>query len=151
MSTASQSFFLADDAATAAFGAKLAAILKPGDIILLDGDLGAGKTAMARAIIRTLLADPTLDVPSPSFALVQPYERGEQAILHADLYRLAGESEIEELGLLDDPDAIVLVEWPDRAPRLRKLASIVMALSVPAGGDGRNLAIEIRDSRPLAQ
>lgn len=151
MSTVSQSFFLADDAATAAFGAKLAAILKPGDIILLDGDLGAGKTALARAIIRTLMADPGLDVPSPSFALVQPYERGEQAILHADLYRLAGESEIEELGLLDDPDAIVLIEWPDRAPRLRKLASVIIGLSVPPGGDGRTLAIKIRDSRQIAR
>ena len=151
MSAVSHSFFLADDAATEAFGAKLAAILTPGDIILLDGDLGAGKTAMARAIIRTLMADPALDVPSPSFALVQPYERGEQAILHADLYRLAGESEIEELGLLDDPDAIVLIEWPDRAPRLRKLASIIIGLSVPPGGNGRNLAIEIRGSRQIAQ
>lgn len=142
-----QSFFLADDAATAAFGTRLASVLVPGDIVLLDGDLGAGKTAMARAIIRSLCRDPDLDVPSPSFALVQPYECEGQTILHADLYRLAGESEIEELGLFDDPDAIVLIEWPDRAPRLRKLATIVLQLAVGTGGKGRNLAMTIEDDR----
>jgi tRNA threonylcarbamoyladenosine biosynthesis protein TsaE len=144
-----QSLFLADDAATAAFGARLAAILTPGDIVLLDGDLGAGKTALARAIIRSLCRDPDLDVPSPSFALVQPYEYDGQAILHADLYRLAGESEIEELGLFDDPEAIVLIEWPERAPRLASLASIVLQLAVPAGGAGRNLAMTMRDGRTV--
>jgi tRNA threonylcarbamoyladenosine biosynthesis protein TsaE len=142
-----QSFFLADDAATAAFGTRLASVLVPGDIVLLDGDLGAGKTALARAIIRSLCRDPGLDVPSPSFALVQPYECEGQAILHADLYRLAGESEIEELGLFDDPDAIVFIEWPDRAPRLRKLATIVLQLAVGTGGKGRNLAMTIKDDR----
>jgi tRNA threonylcarbamoyl adenosine modification protein YjeE len=149
MDGVAQSLFLADDAATAAFGARLAAILTPGDIVLLDGDLGAGKTAMARAIIRSLCRDPDLDVPSPSFALVQPYEYDGQAILHADLYRLAGESEIEELGLFDDPEAIVLIEWPERAPRLAGLASIVLQLAVPAGGAGRNLAMTMRDGRTV--
>jgi tRNA threonylcarbamoyladenosine biosynthesis protein TsaE len=144
-----QSFFLADDAATAAFGTRLASVLVPGDIVLLDGDLGAGKTALARAIIRSLCRDPGLDVPSPSFALVQPYECEGQTILHADLYRLAGESEIEELGLFDDPEAIVLIEWPDRAPRLASLASIVLQLAVPAGGAGRNLTMTIRDDRAV--
>ena len=148
---APQSLFLPDDAATAAFGAQLAALIQPGDIILLDGDLGAGKTALARAIIRTLCADPAMDVPSPSFALVQPYEKGEQTILHADLYRLAEASEIEELGLLDDPDAIVLIEWPDRAPRLRTLATIVIALGVPPGGNGRNVSLTIGDGRTLSR
>ena len=65
---------LADDAATAALGAQPRRVLRPGDLVLLEGDLGAGKTALARAIIRTLAGDPRLDVPSPSFALVQPYD-----------------------------------------------------------------------------
>jgi len=65
--------FLADDAATAVLGAELAAVLTPGALVLLSGGLGAGKTALARAMVRTLTGDPRMDVPSPSFPLVQPY------------------------------------------------------------------------------
>src|SRR5690554_1580879 len=82
--------------------------LTPGDIVALNGDLGAGKSALARAIIRSLATDPALDVPSPSFALVQPYDTPRGPVLHADLYRLADASEADELGLLDTPDAIIL-------------------------------------------
>ena len=140
---------LADDAATAAFGARLVAVLKPGDLIALDGDLGAGKTALARAVIRTLVGDPKLDVPSPSFALVQPYEIDGRPILHADLYRLSSEAEIDELGLFERADAIVLVEWPARAPSLAAKADVTIALSVPKGGAGRDVDIEFRDGRVL--
>ena len=140
---------LADDAATAAFGARLAAVLKPGDLIALDGDLGAGKTALARAVIRTLVGDPKLDVPSPSFALVQPYEIDGRPILHADLYRLSSEAEIDELGLFERADAIVLVEWPARAPSLAAKADVTIALSVPKGGAGRDVDIVFRDGRVL--
>ena len=129
--------FLADDDATAALGAQLARALQPGDIVLLSGGLGAGKTALARAIIRHLADDPDLDVPSPSFALVQPYEVNGTPLLHADLYRLRNEREIDELGLFDRVDAIVLVEWPERAPDLASLATLSIALSVPADGIGR--------------
>src|SRR5690554_4285994 len=108
--------FLADDAATAQFGAELALTLKPGEVVSLEGDLGAGKTALARAIIRALADDPALEVPSPTFALIQPYETPRGPVLHADLYRLADAAEADELGLLDEPEAIVLVEWADRAP-----------------------------------
>lgn len=141
--------FLADDAATAALGRRLAAVLRAGDLILLDGDLGAGKTALARSIIRSLVGDPRLDVPSPSFALVQPYVAGGRPVLHADLYRLGGEDEVEELGLFDDPDAIVLVEWPERAPSLAGRSDVLVRLSVPPGGDGRNADITFRDGRPF--
>lgn len=141
---------LADDAATAAFGARLAGVLRPGDLVLLDGDLGAGKTALARAVIRTLVGDPKLDVPSPSFALVQPYEAGGRPILHADLYRLSSEAEIDELGLFDRADAIVLVEWPARAPSLAARADVMVRLAVPRGGAGRELEIDFRDGRDIA-
>lgn len=129
--------FLSDDEATAALGARLAAALKPGDLVLLSGGLGAGKTALARTIIRTLVGDPRLDVPSPSFALVQPYEAAGKPVLHADLYRLREEREIDELGLFDRADAIVLVEWPERAPELFPRAAVSVTLSIPADGRGR--------------
>lgn len=140
---------LRDDAATAAFGTRLATALKPGDLVLLDGDLGAGKTALARAVIRQLVGDPRLDVPSPSFALVQPYEAKGVPVLHADLYRLASEAEIDELGLFDRADAIVLVEWPERAPSLAGRADVTVALSVPADGAGRDVEITFADGRGL--
>ena len=105
-----ENIFLADDDATMALGRRLAAALRPGDLVLLDGDLGAGKTALARAVIRTLVGDERLDVPSPSFALVQPYEANGHPILHADLYRLRGAHEVDELGLFDRAEVSVFGE-----------------------------------------
>ncbi|HEV7718814.1 MAG TPA: tRNA (adenosine(37)-N6)-threonylcarbamoyltransferase complex ATPase subunit type 1 TsaE [Arsenicitalea sp.] len=137
-----QTLFLPDDAATLALGVALAKALVPGDLVLLQGDLGAGKTALARSIIRALVGDPAVEVPSPSFALVQPYQGAQGPILHADLYRLAAAGEIGELGLFDDPAAIVLVEWPERAPELFDDATVVVRLSVPPGGAGRDVVIE---------
>lgn len=136
--------FLPDDAATAAFGTELATLLHPGDVVRLEGDLGAGKTALARAIIRALAADPKLEVPSPTFALVQPYYTPNGPVLHADLYRLAAASEVEELGLLEDSDAIVLVEWSERAPEIAAAATLRVTLTVPPGGDGRQARVERR-------
>ena len=129
--------FLADDAATAALGTQLAARLKPGDLVLLSGGLGAGKTALARSVVRKLVGDPAMDVPSPSFALVQPYESEAGPVIHADLYRLRDPREIDELGLFDRADAVVLVEWPERSPDLASLAAMSVTLSVPADGNGR--------------
>ena len=140
--------FLADESETNAIGARLAALLRPGDLVLLDGDLGAGKTALARAVIRSLTGDPKLEVPSPTFALVQPYEANGKPILHADLYRLASEREIDELGFFDNPDAIVLVEWPARAPSLADMATLRIKLSIPRQG-GRTLAAQFTDGRSL--
>lgn len=144
-----QTLFLPDDAATAELGRRLAAILQPGDLVLLAGDLGAGKTALARAVIRALMGDEGLAVPSPSFALVQPYETGELSVLHADLYRLVSEREIDELGLFDRPDAIVLVEWPERAAGLRDMASVTIDIAIPSGGAGRSATIAMRDGRQI--
>jgi tRNA threonylcarbamoyladenosine biosynthesis protein TsaE len=132
---------LADDAATAELGASIARELRPGDIVLLEGDLGAGKTALARAIIRSLAADPALDVPSPTFALVQPYDTRAGQVLHADLYRLGDPREVDELGLLDNPDAIVLVEWAARSPEIVAAAAMTVELAIPPGGQGRLVRI----------
>ena len=134
--------FLPDDDATSAFGAELAASLKPGDVVRLEGDLGAGKTALARAIIRALANDPALEVPSPTFAILQPYDTPVAPVLHADLYRLADASEVEELGLLDDPDAIVLVEWAERAPQVLDAVTVTVTLDIPPGGAGRKANVE---------
>jgi tRNA threonylcarbamoyl adenosine modification protein YjeE len=136
--------FLADDAATARLGRELAATLRPGELVLLDGDLGAGKTALARAVIRALLGDDEMDIPSPSFSLVQPYEGNGIFLLHADLYRLASARETDELGLFDRPDAIVLVEWPERAPELFERADLTIRLAIPHTGLGRIATIERR-------
>lgn len=100
---------------TAAFGARLAARLRAGDAVLLEGPLGAGKSHLARAAIRALTR-PEEEVPSPSYTLVQTYEaRDGTPVWHADLHRLSGPDEVWELGLLDAlPEAIAFVEWPDR-------------------------------------
>ena len=124
--------FLADDEATAALGKRLAETLTPGDTVLLIGDLGAGKTSLARAVIRTLVGDASIDIPSPTFALVQPYESpsGTQ-ILHADLYRIVDPREVDELGLIDRDDAIVLIEWPEKARDLLPGHVRSVTLSIP--------------------
>jgi tRNA threonylcarbamoyladenosine biosynthesis protein TsaE len=98
---------------TAAAGAALASVARGGDVITLSGPLGVGKTAFARGFIKGLGHEG--EVPSPSFAIVQPYEDLEPAIWHVDFYRIEDESEIEELGLDVAADAVLLVEWPERA------------------------------------
>ena len=135
---------LPDDAATAALGAELAAELSPGDLVILQGDLGAGKTALARAIIRALAGDRELEVPSPTFALVQPYDTLKGPVLHADLYRLGDPREVDELGLLDNPEAIVLVEWAERSPEIVAAATLVVQLAIPPGGAGRTARVQRR-------
>ena len=107
---------LIGDVATAQLAQDIAMVAEPDWVIRLEGDLGAGKTTFARAFIRALADDPALDIPSPTYTLVQRYEEADPVVLHADLYRLSDPSEMLELGL-DDPDdkAIRLVEWPQNA------------------------------------
>ncbi len=139
---------LADDDATAALGRRIAAALKPGDLILLHGDLGAGKTALARTIVRTLMGDDTLDVPSPSFALVQPYDGKGVSILHTDLYRIRDPREVDELGLFDRPETIVLCEWPERGgDAFTSQATGEVSLSIPPSGEGRLASVTFDDGR----
>src|ERR1044072_5170745 len=111
------SLALANETATAHLMADLALLIGPGDVITLSGDLGAGKTAAARAMIRYLAADETLEVPSPTFTLVQGYDLPAFSLLHADLYRVEDAGELEEIGLSPLPEGTVaLIEWPQRAP-----------------------------------
>jgi len=107
---------LADERATRALMEDIAAAIEPGDLITLSGDLGAGKTTFARALIRHLAGDERVEVPSPTFTLTQSYELPRFTLMHADLYRLSGPAELAELGFEDEADSTVtLLEWPDRA------------------------------------
>ncbi len=127
--TGSRTFQISSEEETALFAARLAAALGPGDTILLEGGLGAGKTHFARALIQARLANAGLaeDVPSPTFTLVQTYSDGATEIWHADLYRLSGPDEVVELGLDDALDsAICLVEWPDRLRDLRPADALTL-------------------------
>ena len=143
-----QTLLLADDDATAELGRRLAGALRPGDLLLLQGDLGAGKTALARSIVRSLMADPRLDVPSPSFALVQPYEGNGISVLHTDLYRIRDPREVDELGLFDRTDTLVLCEWPEQADEeFTRRATVKVALSIPATGVGRLAEVTFVDAR----
>jgi hypothetical protein len=107
---------LVGDAATEQLAEDIAMVAAPGWVIRLDGDLGAGKTTFARAFIRALAKDASLEVPSPTYTLVQRYDEADPPVMHADLYRLSDPSEIVELGLDDEDDpAIRLIEWPGQA------------------------------------
>lgn len=133
---------LADAEASLAFGRRLGRCLRPGDIVLLEGPIGAGKTHIARAAIRAFLGAP-VEVPSPTYTLVQTYETPDEApgatIWHADLYRLTDTAEIEELGLFDAMGRdITLIEWPDR---LGTLPHAAMTLTLTPAGEGRDLRI----------
>ncbi|HQT75540.1 MAG TPA: tRNA (adenosine(37)-N6)-threonylcarbamoyltransferase complex ATPase subunit type 1 TsaE [Rhodopila sp.] len=119
---------LPDLAATEALGARLAALARPGDAILLEGPLGAGKTAFARAFLRAAAGDPSLDVPSPSFTLVQIYDTRIGPVFHYDLWRLDEANEMTELDWEDARDGVVLVEWPDRLGALRPADALTITL-----------------------
>ena len=107
---------LPDEHATRRLMVDIANALKPGDVITLSGDLGAGKTTFARALIRYLADDPSIEVPSPTFTLMQTYDLPQFPVVHADFYRLSGSAELAELGFDDLPEnAVILIEWPDRA------------------------------------
>jgi tRNA threonylcarbamoyladenosine biosynthesis protein TsaE len=104
---------LTDEASTMVFGATLGRVARVGDVITLSGPLGVGKTALARGFIGGL--GHTGEVPSPSFAIVQPYDELDPSVWHVDLYRIEDASEIDELGLDSASEAVLLVEWPERA------------------------------------
>jgi tRNA threonylcarbamoyladenosine biosynthesis protein TsaE len=126
---------LENEQATARLGAALAELVGPGDVVTLSGPLGVGKTALARGFIEALgHAD---EVPSPSFALVQPYETLQPPVWHVDLYRIEDAAEIEELGLDSATDAVLLVEWPERAGK--DAWPEALGLSLDFGQDGERI------------
>jgi tRNA threonylcarbamoyl adenosine modification protein YjeE len=133
---------LSDEAATAHLMADVALLIGPGDVITLSGDLGAGKTAAARAMIRYLAGDAALEVPSPTFTLAQVYDLPPFPLVHADLYRVNEAAELEEIGLSPLPEGTVaLIEWPERAPDALPPDRIDIALSHrPALGSGARAA-----------
>jgi tRNA threonylcarbamoyl adenosine modification protein YjeE len=130
---------LANEAATDRLGEDIAMMIAPGDAIALHGDLGMGKSTLARAIIRALANDPSLDVPSPTFTLVQAYAT-RVPVQHFDLYRLSSPDELEELGF-DEAirEGAVLIEWPERAEEL--LPTDAVHIHIDEAGAGRIIKI----------
>ena len=130
---------LPDEATTNRLGNDLSRALIKGDVLALHGDLGAGKTSLSRAIIRFLADDPKLDVPSPTFTLVQSYET-KLPVAHFDLYRVNDASELDELGLDEALETgIALIEWPERAGDA--LPSDTTHLAISHKGAGRHIEI----------
>ena len=130
---------LPDADATAHLGASLAACLQPGDAVCLFGPLGAGKSTLARGLIRALTS-PDEEVPSPTFTLVQTYETGNLILAHFDLYRLDDPNEIHELGLDEALDeGVVLIEWPERLEG--RLPPDRLDIVLTANGEGRTATL----------
>ncbi|KQT43212.1 tRNA threonylcarbamoyladenosine biosynthesis protein TsaE [Aureimonas sp. Leaf454] len=127
-------FDLPDEAATQRLAEDLVLACRAGDIVALSGDLGAGKSTLARAMVRTHAADADLDVPSPTFTLVQTYET-EPPIAHVDLYRLGDDAPLDELGLEEAAETgIVLCEWPERSPEVIERATLHVGLEIAGAG-----------------
>jgi tRNA threonylcarbamoyladenosine biosynthesis protein TsaE len=140
---------LPDLAATEALGAHLAAVARPGDCILLEGPLGAGKTALARAFLRAAADDLRMEVPSPSFTLVQIYDTKIGPVFHYDLWRLDGPNALTELDWEDALDGIVLVEWPDRLGPWRPDGALTITLTL-GEGEAREAALRGWEGRLTA-
>lgn len=132
--------FLADEAATQALGARLAEALPARAVLYLRGDLGAGKTTLARALLRA--AGHEGPVRSPTYTLIEPYRLPDSVYYHLDLYRLADPEELEFLGLRDllDEDCVLLVEWPQRGEGL--LPAPDLQLTLAPVGEGRHVEFE---------
>jgi tRNA threonylcarbamoyl adenosine modification protein YjeE len=132
---------------TESLGQFLAQELQPGDLVTLSGGLGAGKTTLARAVVRALAGDPELEVPSPTFTLIQTYETDAGPVVHADFYRIAGPGELRELGWEEVAEqAIVLVEWPERAEAAlaRSRLDIHFELAPASGPEARTATFVAR-------
>ena len=137
--------YLPDPEATAAAGQRIASGLGPGAVVCLWGDLGAGKTALARGILRGL--GHMGEVPSPTFNLVLTYETPAGPVWHFDLYRLGGPAEVLELGIEDAfADGISLIEWPDRLGSLLPDDRLDVRLEIAENG-GRRLTLEARGTQ----
>lgn len=132
---------------TSRIAAELATILKPGDTLLLDGPIGAGKSHFTRSAIRQMLFEPE-DIPSPTYTIVQTYHTPKGEIWHADLYRLSDPGEIDEIGLLAAfEEAICFVEWPGRMGERTPAAALTLTLSEGPEEDSRILTFSWNDPR----
>ncbi|MDX3908944.1 MAG: tRNA (adenosine(37)-N6)-threonylcarbamoyltransferase complex ATPase subunit type 1 TsaE [Sphingobium sp.] len=137
---------IVDEVAMREIGARLASVSQAGDVIALKGGLGAGKTTLARAILSALGLEE--DAPSPSFALVQPYERPllTLPVAHVDLYRLENGASVEELGLDDYlEDSLLIVEWPERLGSRLWNHSLILTIDVESEGT-RRLTAQVPDA-----
>lgn len=136
---------LRGEEATRALAQRLAPCLRAGDTLLLEGPIGAGKTALARALIQACQAaagQPAEEVPSPTFTLVQEYEAGDLAIWHTDLYRLSQPEEALELGLDEAMgQALCLIEWPDRLGPFTPADALRLTLEATPDGQARRCAL----------
>ncbi len=131
-----------DEASMAKIGERLASVIKSGDVILLEGPLGAGKTTLARGLIQKFCG--AHDVPSPTYTLVETYENAECPLWHFDLYRLEKPEDVWELGLEDALDqAVALIEWPDRIEGLLPADALRLTISI----EGKMRAITITASK----
>jgi tRNA threonylcarbamoyladenosine biosynthesis protein TsaE len=137
---------LANPAATHSLARTVAGMVAAGDAILLEGELGAGKSEFAREFLRELAGDPVLEVPSPTFTLVQSYETRLGPVHHFDLWRLENESDLIELGWDEARADIVVVEWPDRLGALRPSDALTISLAL-ADGEAREAALSGWDDR----
>jgi tRNA threonylcarbamoyladenosine biosynthesis protein TsaE len=133
---------------TSQFAARLGAELRPGDVVLLEGEIGSGKTHFARSLIQSLMTVPE-DVPSPTYTLVQAYETEAGEIWHCDLYRLSAVEEIEELGLTEAFDtAICLIEWPGKLGPLTPEAALKLSFETdPDTMENRHLTLSWSDPK----
>lgn len=132
---------LADPAATGKMAARLAPALRPGDVVALHGELGAGKTTFARALIRSLCG-PLREVPSPTFTLLQTYAAPEFEIRHFDLYRLTRPEDALELGIEEAmADTVTLIEWPDRLGRFLPPDRLDLRLEYADGATAGRVAV----------
>ena len=135
------SLSLPDEAATERLGTTLAARLRPRDLVALEGGLGAGKTTLARAILRAAAGDPGLVVPSPTFTLVEVYETPHGSFWHFDLYRLEAPEQVFELGWEEArADGVALVEWAERLGGLLPHDRLTVRLAIE--GEGRRATLE---------
>ena len=122
------------------FGERIAAMLRPGDVIALSGTLGTGKTTLSRAILNALGHDG--EVPSPTFTIVETYDHLDPPVVHADFYRLEDPSEVEQIGLDDYRDgAVLLAEWPDHAGGFAHEPAC-LSIRLEIAGKGRKAIVE---------
>jgi tRNA threonylcarbamoyladenosine biosynthesis protein TsaE len=133
---------LADEDATRQLAVRIAGLCQAGDAVLLSGPLGSGKTTFARAFLRAAANDSALDVPSPSFTLVQSYETGIGTVHHFDLWRVTSPDAVAELGWEAARDDVVIVEWPDRLGPLEPTDALRLRFALTDDENARTVTIE---------